>query len=460
MGKLGDLNNYKSKEEIVLKLQEIESTSSSKMNDATANYEFKTSMSIGDIVIVKKGRGELLGYGEVKSNYYFDDTKVHYQKFRKVNWIKKGNWRTDHSLALKTLTDVTMYPTDHPNYEYYYQSLLGLMDDQQQIKIEFPLNTIFYGPPGTGKTYNTILRAAQIIEERPIYDFSEAQKIFNENLGTRIEFITFHQNYCYEDFIQGLRPDIENQNLKFNRVDGIFKKIVDRAMGKVKLPVGIELEGYIIIKSNADIIELKRKKDDTIRYVPTLLINDLMKGIEKGKITLDQILNRKDQEKHIADIIDSKVEKYYFGIDATLYHICRYLLEKNNNVPKGNYVLVIDEINRANISRVFGELITLIESDKCSKGEIPIEVSLPSGEKFMVPSNLYIIGTMNTADKSIALLDVALRRRFDFEPMYPLYHLEGNKINDSDILEKINNEIINHKGHDFQVGHSYFMDFN
>jgi 5-methylcytosine-specific restriction protein B len=109
---------------------------------------------------------------------------------------------------------------------------------------------------------------------------------------------------------------------------------------------------------------------------------------------------------------------------------------------------------------VFGELITLIEPDKRSHGEIPLEVKLPSGDPFIVPSNLYIIGTMNTADKSIALLDIALRRRFEFESMYPLYEINGSEIYDKDILLKINEQIIKAKGHDFQIGHAYFMGEN
>lgn len=466
---LGDLNNYNSKEEIVKKLQEIESTSNSKMNDAIANYEFKEVMSVGDIVIAKKGRGELLGYGEIGSDYYFDDSKPHYQKFRKVNWIKKGNWKTDHSLALKTLTDVTKYPTNHSGYKYYYQRLLGLMDGQQPQKMEFPLNTIFYGPPGTGKTYNTILRASQIIEERQITDYSEALRIFNENLGTQIEFITFHQNYSYEDFIQGLRPDLENESeLRFERKDGVFKRIADRALknlvdsqkpSEAKRDFIVVFNEFIATLNNGETEELEVPMKKVSFYINSIGNKSIEfrknKGDSKHSLSIETL--RKMYERGVNELIIGGLQPYYNSI-LTL------LLEKGkNNVERisgKNFVIVIDEINRANISRVFGELITLIECDKRSHGQIPLKCTLPSGEEFIVPSNLYIIGTMNTADKSIALLDIALRRRFDFEAMYPLYAIEGHEIYDVDVLEKINKRIKELKGHDFQIGHSFFMGDN
>ena len=138
--------------------------------------------------------------------------------------------------------------------------------------------------------------------------------------------------------------------------------------------------------------------------------------------------------------------------------------KSKGNSTKGkelqSYVIVIDEINRANISRVFGELITLIEPDKRLGAANELTIKLPNDEVFCIPKNLYLIGTMNTADKSIALLDIALRRRFDFEPMYPIYETNDAPIPFASHLEKMNQEIIRSKGHDFQIGHAYFMGEN
>jgi 5-methylcytosine-specific restriction protein B len=466
---LGDLRKFNSKEDITLKLQELEKTTGSKCNDATANHEFKEVLSIGDIVIAKKGINELLGLGEITSDYLFDDNRIRFKSYRKVKWIKKGNWKTDFSLAVKTLTDITKYKSEHPDYEYYYQRLLGLMDDKKDYQMIFPLNTIFYGPPGTGKTYNTILRAAQIIENRTILDYEEAQRIFNEHLGDQIEFITFHQNYSYEDFIQGLRPDVDNgTELSFERKDGVFKRIADRALRNItdsfkpneaKKKFEDVFNDFISPLANGDLEELPVQMKKVSFYITSVGSKsiDFRKNEGDSKHSLSIATLRKMYEKGVNDLILGGLQPYYNPILSIL-------LEKgksgNKKINKLNYVIIIDEINRANISRVFGELITLIECDKRSHGEIPLKCTLPSGEEFIVPSNLYIIGTMNTADKSIALLDIALRRRFDFEPMYPLYEIEGRDIYDVEILEKINKRIKELKGHDFQIGHSFFMGNN
>lgn len=375
---IGDIRAYKTEAEIRSAIIKAYGGEGTKSNSVKANIDFRDGMKKGDVVFVKKGMSELLGYGIVSSDYIYDENRVSNKKIREVDWKIKGSWDIQHSLVVKTLTDITPVKSTSPEYKTFFQMLFGHMEvgepeltytvkERPKEELNYSLNTIFYGPPGTGKTYHSLKRAAEIVAGRKMESYEEALKIYKENLHDTIELITFHQNYSYEDFVQGLRPDVENDShLTFERKDGVFKVMADRALKNLK-----------------DYHEPEKRK---------------------------------------------------------------------------NYVLIIDEINRANISRVFGELITLIEEDKRSHGKRPMELILPSGDKFIVPSNLYIIGTMNTADKSIALLDIALRRRFDFEPMFPVYAIEEASIHDTDVLLKLNEGIIKTKGYDFQIGHAYFMD--
>ena len=353
----------------------------------------------------------------------------------------------------------------------FYQFLKEKFKASTKTNLNFykaPLNQIFYGPPGTGKTYNTILEAAKIIEQDASLNYAEAQEVFNNSLGDRIEFITFHQNYSYEDFIQGLRPDTElSGELSFFKSDGVFKRIADRALKNLKEsknPESAKKEFEEVFNAltkplnEGDVDELAIKMKQTSFYITEIGEKSIefRKNQGDSKHTLSINTLRKMYQSGKNDIILGGLQPYYNPI-------LNLLLENGKlntkSVEEQNYVIIIDEINRANISRVFGELITLIEKDKRFGGAIPLTATLPSGEKFIVPSNLYIIGTMNTADKSIALLDIALRRRFEFVAMYPKYELENTdlEINDTEILKKLNKEIISRKGYDFTIGHSYFM---
>ncbi|MHA7941713.1 McrB family protein [Formosa sp. 3Alg 14/1] len=335
-----------------------------------------------------------------------------------------------------------------------------------------PLNQIFYGPPGTGKTYNTIIEAAKIIKEEASINYNAALQVFNDNLGDKIEFITFHQNYSYEDFIQGLRPDVEiGGELSFFKSDGIFKKIADRALKNAKdsknpdsakkefLEVFMEL---IKPLQEGETNEVEVKMKQTSFYITEVGEKSIefRKNQGESKHSLSIATLKKMYDAGENKIILGGLQPYYNPILNELLQQGKRNVEQ---VLKQNYVIIIDEINRANISRVFGELITLIEKDKRSEGKTPLMATLPSGDKFIVPSNLYIIGTMNTADKSIALLDIALRRRFEFVPMYPNSQSTSDKIvYDATILDAINKEVISRKGYDFTIGHSYFMgeDYN
>lgn len=450
-----------------------------KMNTKLALWEISKSINIGDVIIVKHGLTKLLGYGVISSDYIYNKN-ANYKHQRKVDWQLRGEWDLDHEMNRKSLTDITDYKSDLPKYEYYWQRL---MDNFQKTDMKYPLNTILYGPPGTGKTYNTVLKSAEIIENRKIDSYDEALQIFKDNLHDQIEFITFHQNYSYEDFIQGLRPETDNKSsLVFDKKDGIFKTIADKAFENLKLAsisskdlsneikFGKALESFcdkildeednFKINDTAYIFEVE---DDAFRYTGERWSNHSnglrMKFSDLKEFYRNNVQSRKDVKKltGISGLANQHAT-YYFLVYSEILKLLPSQVETLNVVKRKNYVIIIDEINRANISRVFGELITLIEPDKRSDGKIPMQAKLPSGDIFQVPSNLYIIGTMNTADKSIALLDIALRRRFEFEPMYPKYSEDGLDVRDENVLRSINDSIISDKGHDFQIGHSYFMD--
>lgn len=360
------------------------------------------------------------------------------------------------------LIDFTVNSINDLMNDYNFIKKHFSINDKSNMNTKCPLNQILYGPPGTGKTYNTVLEAAKIVTGNENISYSEALQVFNENLNNQIEFITFHQNYSYEDFIQGIRPDTENgKELSFEKKDGVFKRIADRALKNItdsekpesaKKDFDAVFQDFILPLIEEDEIEVKMKKTSFhITQISEKSI-EFRKNQGDSQHTLSINTLRKMYNDGVNEIILGGLQPYYNPI-------LQVLLEKGKSqftpVEKKNYVIIIDEINRANISRVFGELITLIEEDKRYGGKIPMRVTLPSGDSFIVPSNLYIIGTMNTADKSIALLDIALRRRFEFVPKYPDATVDG--VHEVETLLLLNKAIQSRKGYDFTIGHAYFM---
>jgi 5-methylcytosine-specific restriction protein B len=182
--------------------------------------------------------------------------------------------------------------------------------------------------------------------------------------------------------------------------------------------------------------------------------------IDELGIPVDKLLTKKLSQQTIYNLDKSYIKKDFF-----------YSLFTDKDVQEKPYILIIDEINRGNISKIFGELITLIEPSKrldTRKTNESLEVTLPySNQKFGVPKNVYIIGTMNTADRSIALMDTALRRRFDFEEMMPKYdidnintNIEDSGVNLQEILKKINSRVKYLYDRDHTIGHAYFIGIN
>ena len=361
---LGDLNEYSSKTKIAGRMNEVYSSDTDYTLTGAALWNFTHEVRIGDVVYARKGVKTVIGRGVVESDYEYDESREIHCNIRKVKWEKiDREFRTARMTfyeltkpeAIRALEDdvsdaepiapETSEPYTKSNFlsevymtEKNYDDLVGILENKKNI--------ILQGAPGVGKTF-----AAKRL----------AWSVMGEQDDNRIEFVQFHQNYSYEDFVMGYKPVEERFELK----EGIF------------------------------------------------------------------------------------------------YRFC----QKASNRPYDKFFFIIDEINRGNLSKIFGELLMLIENDH--RGDKAVLAY--SGIKFSVPDNLYIIGMMNTADRSLALIDYALRRRFSFFEMEPGFKTEGFKKHQAaqnsekldKLIEKIEelNDAISEDsslGKGFRIGHSYF----
>jgi hypothetical protein len=471
---LGDLREYESKQQIEKAIQKIENTQKRRYNDALLGYEFCKILKPGDIIIVKRGSTEFLGYGKVVSGYVYDETQD-YVNVRKVDWVKTGVWKEDMgTIAQKTMTNITEYPTDHPDYEYYHQRIMSIIDgtyksaekDNSTMKTSHPLNQILYGPPGTGKTFHSINHAVAIIEDKELIEVLKESSENRNNLKTRydqyfsegrIGFITFHQSMSYEDFVEGIKPVLGEQNISYELVSGILKKIANKADQKVHSDFEHQYQKLVEEISEAGQLDLATKKLSRPFKVRVSSLGNLV-AIPYTEVATEMTITETNIKKFIesGEPLDWK---------SYVVPITDYLMEKypisNRQEEQQPFVLIIDEINRGNISKIFGELITLIEEDKRKGNKEQLSVVLPySKEEFSLPGNLFLIGTMNTADRSIALLDTALRRRFEFIEMMPnseVLKQTSDGIHLGNLLETINERITFLLDRDHTIGHSYFI---
>ena len=307
-------------------------------------------------------------YNDFKNLFEYYLAYAKYITYEK-NWSRINESKEELKIAYEKELNKILETLEKLNSE----KINSMVDEREENSIHikkdfnFPLNTILYGPPGTGKTYNSVFYSVGIIEKNEsIFKLKNDDEVFKKFKEYKeknlIKFITFHQSYGYEDFIEGIRPYLEedSKDLKYTLHSGIFKDMCKRA----------------------------------------------------------------------------------------------------KNDKENNYVLVIDEINRGNISKIFGELISLIEPSK-REGEKEVILTY-SKENFIIPKNLYIIGTMNTADRSIALLDIALRRRFHFIEIMPQYDIlkDIEDIKIASLLSTINEKIEFLLDREHTIGHSYLLNIS
>ncbi|ENU83029.1 hypothetical protein F974_01861 [Acinetobacter sp. CIP 102159] len=414
---------------------------------------------------------------------------------------------------------------------------------QDMNKISHALNRILFGAAGTGKTYNTVNHALAILQGTDIETIREKERTDGRQqlkkdfekfrADGRIEFVTFHQSFSYEDFVEGIRAETDNGSISYSVQPGLFKIICDRAREnkKVMKDLGVRSEANVWKLSIGDLstrqycfahneirvgwgetgdLSLKETKysqgytqfsstdHHTLeQFISGVEIGDVVVclkstseicavGVVTGDYFFDTQLPSEVREDYlhcrnvnwILKDLEFNIRALNGGVGLTLktmYRLWRftwndllqalnqegYLLSQDNENPEP-FVLIIDEINRGNISRIFGELITLIEDSKRAGNEESLSVKLPYSKKeFSVPKNLYIIGTMNSSDRSLTGLDIALRRRFTFIEMPPKPKLLKNVIiegvNIGKLLEVINQRIEVLLDRDHCIGHANFM---
>jgi hypothetical protein len=332
-----------------------------------------------------------------------------------------------------------------------------------------PLNQILYGPPGTGKTHNAINHALSIVKGNDLAGMTRMQikdefdALISEG---QIQFVTFHQSYSYEEFVEGIKPSVNGGNVEYDIEDGIFKKLCLKAIEKKSFKNFDEIYKDFIddVTEAGNSLELKSLKQGK-PFTVKINSNGSCVAIPKTAIATEMTVTKKVIRNFIENGIVDDWKTYTTAIADYIVKTYKLQTEEEDNTSK-NFVLIIDEINRGNISKIFGELITLIEDSKRigAKEELRTKLTYSGAagdEMFGVPNNVYIVGTMNSADRSIALIDTALRRRFTFfeytaDSTLLSEDVEG--INLQDLVQMMNSRIEFLLDKDHLLGHAYFIN--
>ncbi len=492
-GRLGDLKNFKDSEEIRVELCDKykeyakkfkgrSPQSSEQKGSAKALWQFAHEIKPGDVVFAKRGMSEILGYGIVESDYYYDTTHdKEYANIHKVKWLHWGSWKLDQKFAMKTLTEITandvLVKKICALFDITYKPAKEkeIMDDRIPKYVKALLsskNIIFHGAPGTGKTYLANQIAAYIISNGTCDKLTDEQK-------QQMEFVQFHPSYDYADFVEGLRPRINDGSISFELRDGIFKKFVDRA--RKNFEDSQKFTNHIFkaeeaIKAFFDEKEFKKTffnpskgTEFTITDFDDKKVKISIRGGDREELTLFltdiETMLESDKEFYseedvwtLLNVSSSQGRSY----DLALYRAVVKFFDRKN------FVFIIDEINRGEISKIFGELFFAVDPNyRGGEGILTQYANLHTNpkEKFYIPENVYIIGTMNDIDRSVDSFDFAMRRRFRFielsaaESMQMLDQLGDKKDGARARMNALNEAIakIEDLNENYQIGAAYFL---
>ena len=504
---LEDLENYTDRKSILEALIENYGGGEDQRNNVSAIDDFcngENKINIGDIVIVKKGTKTLLGYGRVTSDYYYDENREEFLHCREVKWFKKGEWNLDFTLPRKTLTDVTTYNSDIEGIKYA-QYLLNIMNENTQDQennlitklLKYKPQIILQGPPGTGKTREArrIAKALLGLGENDSLEENEQFKL-----------IQFHPSYSYEDFVRGIvaKPNEEGNGIIYTAENKVLAEFANRAQKSLqecleRQSKPIKWEDFVsfLNKEKEEKGDVFFDQGETLKYdcIEKGKLKYLSKNENRGQpfwneelgdveiisdwnseragIPVESFSQENLDDNFITFKKNQKIEKGYWDT------IADYFIEWAKNLKRSqakNFVLIIDEINRANLSAVLGELIYALEY----RGEaVQSMYAIEDDNSLVLPPNLYIIGTMNTADRSVGHIDYAIRRRFAFVNVLPKelekdFHKELFKAVSKLFIDNYDEYISNpdielkraktlspeFRPEDIWLGHSYFITKN
>ncbi|EAI8104472.1 TPA: AAA family ATPase [Campylobacter jejuni] len=469
--------------------------------------EYKASYGVYVYCGIKRENREIvvcIGESEDKTVNYLARNKVdeynaqfNHQVYNYSNLSNDINLIVDKIiLNMQWFKELPLNEIQDININTLESKSLEVENNVQQIssKMEnknMPLNQILYGSPGTGKTYHTIDKALEILGKN-LESRDDKKAKFDEYVKKgQIVFTTFHQSYGYEEFVEGIKPRIDSKEnskeVEYEIKDGIFKELCKKALDNYKVSLltqeefvkSEDLENKIEIFLDELVDQQKfiekiqsggfklEEYNEKYRIITDDTNANLYLNLEIFKTLLenkDKIINGRSIKQILNNKHRRQIDSYYFQLVKLFKEREQDYKVDNNPSEKPElkpYIIIIDEINRGNVSKIFGELITLIEASKRIGEKEELKVTLPySGKEFGVPKNVYIIGTMNTADRSITSLDTALRRRFEFVEMMPdvsKLSMDCEGINLQELLKAINTRIEYLLDREKTIGHAFFV---
>lgn len=458
---LGDLKNYDSKEAVERKITEQRADGVRPTNDTKAVWDFYDEIRTGDIVYVKEGLKKILARGVVTGDYYFDDEASEYKHRRKVDWLQVGKWELHQSFPQKALTCLN-------NFTSFIQEIDQVMSkdfiDANTAEVNEFRNWLSNQVTDTGASLNDKaitqkINALQDIEQH--FDISIFGETDIEELKQLKDVVISDDTYQSYKGVAGSSIDyyiryaeskptiIDNEPFT---VEDFLTDVFIEKQDLVRLISLLENKKNLILKGAPGVGKT---------YIAKRLAYAMMEEKDETRVQMVQF----HQSYSYEDFIEGfRPKAEGDGFELKQGPFVKFA-RKAARDPERSYFFVIDEINRGNMSKIFGELMMLIEADKRDE-QINL---LYSNDKFSVPPNLYIIGMMNTADRSLALLDYALRRRFSFFEIKPAFQNDTfnsyvNGLDNPDALNRVvdeikslNNQITEELGTGFQIGHSYFV---